>query len=26
VPLAEATGPRRVVPQELYREAEIFFG
>jgi ATP-dependent phosphofructokinase / diphosphate-dependent phosphofructokinase len=26
VPLAEATGARRVVPQELYREAEIFFG
>ena len=26
VPLAEATGPRRVVPHELYREAEIFFG
>jgi 6-phosphofructokinase 1 len=26
VPLAEATGPRKVVPQDLYREAEIFFG
>ena len=26
VPLAEATGPRRVVPHDLYREAEIFFG
>jgi ATP-dependent phosphofructokinase / diphosphate-dependent phosphofructokinase len=26
VPLAEATGPRRVVPKDLYREAEIFFG
>src|SRR3954468_13531333 len=26
VPLAEATGARRVVPQELYHEAEIFFG
>jgi ATP-dependent phosphofructokinase / diphosphate-dependent phosphofructokinase len=26
VPLLEATGPRRVVPHELYREAEIFFG
>jgi 6-phosphofructokinase 1 len=26
VPLAEATGPRKVVPRELYREAEIFFG
>ena len=26
VPLAEATGARRVVPQDLYREAEIFFG
>jgi 6-phosphofructokinase 1 len=26
VPLAEATGPRKVVPAELYREAAIFFG
>ena len=26
VPLAEATGPRKVVPHDLYREAEIFFG
>jgi len=26
VPLAEATGPRKVVPPELYREAAIFFG
>jgi 6-phosphofructokinase 1 len=26
VPLREATGPRRVVPHDLYREAEIFFG
>jgi phosphofructokinase-like protein len=26
VPLAEATGPRMVVPPDLYREAEIFFG
>jgi 6-phosphofructokinase 1 len=26
VPLAEATGPRKVVPPDLYREAEIFFG
>ena len=26
VPLVEATGPRRVVPRDLYREAEIFFG
>jgi phosphofructokinase-like protein len=26
VPLAEATGPRRVVGHELYREAELFFG
>jgi ATP-dependent phosphofructokinase / diphosphate-dependent phosphofructokinase len=26
VPLSEATGPRRVVPHDLYREAEIFFG
>ncbi|MEP6757590.1 MAG: ATP-dependent 6-phosphofructokinase [Actinomycetota bacterium] len=26
VALVEATGPRKVVPQELYREAEIFFG
>ena len=26
VPLSQATGPRRVVPHELYREAEIFFG
>ena len=26
VPLTEATGARRVVPQDLYREAEIFFG
>jgi len=26
VPLREATGPRKVVPHDLYREAEIFFG
>jgi phosphofructokinase-like protein len=26
VPLVEATGPRKVVPPDLYREAEIFFG
>ncbi|MDP9184261.1 MAG: 6-phosphofructokinase [Actinomycetota bacterium] len=26
VPLVEATGPRKVVPSELYREAAIFFG
>ena len=26
VPVAEATGPRKVVPPELYREAEIFLG
>ncbi len=26
VPLTEATGPRKVVPHELYREAEVFFG
>jgi len=26
VPLEEATGPRRVVPLDLYREAEVFFG
>ena len=26
VPLAEATGPRKVVTPELYREAAIFFG
>jgi 6-phosphofructokinase 1 len=26
VPLVEATGPRKVVPPELYREAAIFFG
>jgi 6-phosphofructokinase 1 len=26
VSLAEATGPRKVVTHELYREAEIFFG
>jgi 6-phosphofructokinase 1 len=26
VPLGEATGPRKVVPEDLYREAEIFFG
>jgi ATP-dependent phosphofructokinase / diphosphate-dependent phosphofructokinase len=26
VPLADATGPRKVVPPELYREAAIFFG
>jgi hypothetical protein len=24
--LREATGPRKVVPHDLYREAEIFFG
>ena len=26
VPLVEATGPRKVVPTDLYREAAIFFG
>jgi hypothetical protein len=26
VPLAEAMGPRKDVPIELYREAEVFFG
>jgi 6-phosphofructokinase 1 len=26
VPIAHATGPRKVVTDELYREAEIFFG
>jgi ATP-dependent phosphofructokinase / diphosphate-dependent phosphofructokinase len=26
VPLGDATGPRKVVPTELYREAAIFFG
>jgi 6-phosphofructokinase 1 len=26
VPLSAALGPRRVVPLDLYREAEVFFG
>jgi phosphofructokinase-like protein len=26
VPISEALGPRKVVPLELYREAEVFFG
>jgi hypothetical protein len=26
VPIEEALGPRRDVPLQLYREAEVFFG